>query len=347
MRRLRVSFAVLMIVAMSALSAAQQYTVTDLGTLGGDDGDNAATAINDHGEVAGYSPLSVGPPHGYVWTSHTGMLDLGSLPGDTYIYAYGINNSRQVVGLSYGITTSAHAFLWTGRDGMQNIGTLGGSNAAAYAINNLGQVVGDSSPPDNVGGAHAFLWSQTGGMQDLGTLGGTVSIAYGINDLGEVVGYSLLADNVTQHPFIWTASGGMQDLDLPNGAPLASARGINAFGNVVGLAQVRTQSAFFWLPTGRTVLIGSLGGDNTGAFGINAGSQVVGFSQVPTGEIHGFLWSRGTGMQDLNDLISPPGYTVMLANAINRVGQIAATGDNNHSLLLTPTKQPSSQRSKP
>jgi hypothetical protein len=55
MHRLRVTFAVLlMVVAVSSLSAAQQYTVTDLGTLEGV-GTSVALAVNDVGQVVGTS----------------------------------------------------------------------------------------------------------------------------------------------------------------------------------------------------------------------------------------------------------------------------------------------------
>jgi probable HAF family extracellular repeat protein len=57
---------------------------------------------------------------------------------------------------------------------------LGASAGSATAINNAGEVVGQSS-------GLAFLYNGT--MQILGTLPGqTASIAYGINNSGEIVG---------------------------------------------------------------------------------------------------------------------------------------------------------------
>jgi probable HAF family extracellular repeat protein len=53
----------------------------DLGTLGGNF--SVATAINTQGEVVGGSYTVDGPMHAFLWQSGTGMVDLGTLVGDT------------------------------------------------------------------------------------------------------------------------------------------------------------------------------------------------------------------------------------------------------------------------
>ena len=90
-----------------------------------------------------------------------------------------------------------------------DLGTLGGAQSIANDINNVGQVVGWSNPPDvldPVGTRHAFLWSASSGMQDLGTLGGGSSSAYDVNNAGQVVGTSYRS-------FLWSTTTGMQDLN--------------------------------------------------------------------------------------------------------------------------------------
>lgn len=72
-----------------------------------------------------------------------------------------------------------------------DLGTLGGSDSRALAINDQGQVVGNSLTA--VFTSHAFSWTQAGGIVDLGTLGGPHSNAVAVNESGQVAGSSYLA----------------------------------------------------------------------------------------------------------------------------------------------------------
>ncbi len=118
-------------------------------------------------------------------------IDLGTLPGGYYSYAYGINNSGQVVGSSTTASGDQHAFLYSGGT-MIDLGTLpGGSNSYAAGINNSGQVVGSSDFNGNPSFvSHAFLYS-AGALTDLNNLVSLPSGVYltypiGINDLGQI-----------------------------------------------------------------------------------------------------------------------------------------------------------------
>ena len=57
-----------------------------------------------------------------------------------------------------------------------DLGALGGTISYTAAVNESGQVVGDSFTAGNAG-LHAFSWTADGGMVDLGTLGGPASVA--------------------------------------------------------------------------------------------------------------------------------------------------------------------------
>src|SRR5579862_1879117 len=113
----------LALVSLSFLpAAAQSYTVTDLGTLGGRI--TNAAAINDHGVVSGYSMLPSGIRRAFVWSSALGIHDIGTFQGGSESVATGINNSSEVVGWGAYASGAAHAALWKPGSRVQDLGTL-------------------------------------------------------------------------------------------------------------------------------------------------------------------------------------------------------------------------------
>ena len=156
------------------------YHVVELGTLGGTF--SIGRAINNAGQVVGYSALpGDGVQHAFLW-SEGSMQDIGTLGGDSR--GYGINASGQVAGigsLSGAIESSGyHAFLFAGGI-LQDLGTLGGTCGLAYGINDLGQAAGYADLAGN-SSFRAVIYHD-GTITDLGTLG-RGSQAWGINSAG-------------------------------------------------------------------------------------------------------------------------------------------------------------------
>ena len=199
-------------------------SLTDLGTLGGTIG--TAAAVNDLGDVVG-SASFVGDLqyHAFLYRTNGALLDLGAL-GVGNSSATDINNQGQVTGWSTGANGLTVAFRW--QNGIMTGFTLGGS-AFAYAINEVGQVVGESFNTNKEN--HAFLYSG-GTVIDLGTLGGTYSVAYAISQAGQVIGDSTTAGDADTHGFIY--SGGVMTNLGTLGGTYSSAHAINHLGQVVG-----------------------------------------------------------------------------------------------------------------
>ena len=165
------------------------YKVEDLGTLGGSR--SWASAINDSGQVVGYSYLAGDQnKHAFLYKDAK-MTDLGTLGGTSSV-AKGINKSGQVVGWSDNSSGQRHAFLYDSANGMKDLNDLipadsGWSIGEATAINTDGKIAATGWPPSwrdpcnpyaesgpDLDTALVLRPATTGKyeVQELGTLGG-------------------------------------------------------------------------------------------------------------------------------------------------------------------------------
>lgn len=269
--------------------------------------------------------------HAFLWSSSTGLQDLGTLGGPNSD-ATAINDHGQVVGSSdLGDGKTFHAFRWASQDGMQDLGALNGHyfKSEATAINNVGQVVG--SGLDIIDNSLAFLWTSAAGMKSLGTLGGIASAAYSINSFGQVVGWATDRSG-DPHAFLWTARTGMRDLGTLGGDN-SEALGINDSGQVVGdsLAPDGLSHVFLWTEAEGMKDLGQLGSFGCSAHSINAADHLVGYCDDLNGPRA--IDSKPEGA--INGL--PLGRVFAIANAINghgRVaGQFSSDGEHFHAFL--------------
>jgi probable HAF family extracellular repeat protein len=203
-----------------------------------------------------------------------------------------INERGQITG-----TSGKHAFIWKNGK-MLDLGTLGGKVSNAVAINERGQVIGQSTTKS--GRSRAFLW-QNGKMRDLGVLpGDTDSEAVAINGRGQVVGCSSgepvfpeFDDTVLPctrgSAFVWE-NGKMRDLGALPGDRDVSAVSINDRGWIIGTSSPGTrgggEQAFLWR-SGQMIALGKLGALSSTPIDLNERGQIVVETTEPD---RVFLW---------------------------------------------------------
>jgi probable HAF family extracellular repeat protein len=240
------------------------------------------------------------------------VTDLGVLPAkkDRVSVPAAINDQAQVTGTSGMSDVDESAFLYDpkhSKGGMQDLGRDNAGISRGFAINAVGDVVGDATFGEAF--SHAALFKY-GKIVDLGTMKiGPYSRATGINASGQVVGFaSPQRDYGANRAFIWNASTGMKDIGTLGGE-YAQAFGINDSGFVTGTAQIADSSrevithAFIYPMALRKKMVdlGTLGGNDSYGMAINANNHVAGYSTVKTERVHAFLHD-GIKMRDLGSL---------------------------------------------
>lgn len=252
--------------------------------------DTLVTALNDRFEAVGFSGADGLLVHAVLWKNGK-VRDLGTLPGDGYSIAINLNNRDQVVGDSFvaddpknNFFGGHHAVVWTHGD-IRLLPSLpgGGADDIAFAINDNGQIVGQSGPDD--GHIHAVLWDEDGQVEDLGTLGGDSSFAIGIGPDGRVVGGAQAADG-NERAFVWR-KGVMTELGTAGDDVFVEAVSINKQGQSVGisaanLTDLTAARATMWEEGGAVVVLQTeispdSGWQLLGAASINDRGQIAGY----------------------------------------------------------------------
>lgn len=299
--------------AVAGGAFAQNYTVVNLGVLGGS-GVTNANGLSENGKVVGQSNGQA-----FIWTMGGGMVGLNGLGGATS-NACGVNDSGQVVGRA-DVAGGYNAVLWDNSLNATNLG-MAGEFSEAKAINNAGTVTGMKN-------FRGFRKPYGGASDTLPTLDG-ITLSNAINATGTVAGGSDDSSDV-RHAFRYASGLTLEDFGVQPGGDYSVAQGINDAGMTVGYSSYFTTfRAWMNNGSGFTPLDGLYTYENR-AYDINNLGDAVGWSWLSSdgNTSRAVIWRSGnTTAIDLNDHI--PGFDsdweLRNALAINDAGQIIGNG---------------------
>lgn len=316
----------LLVAGMLALACAcpapaQNYSVVELGSLGGP---SYAYALDSAGRAGGASLVPLYNFHPTLWQG--GVVDLTPPVGYLQGFTFAFDASGRPLATVYNLGAIATAGFAYDAGGPVSLGAL-----APRGANGAGDIVGTTTVtlPTGWVGDHAALW-RAGVVSDLGTLGGSYSRAIAIGPDGRIVGSSDIAGDGATHACLWR-NGVVRDLGTLGGQR-SEAHAVNTSGMVVGYSDQTSgppRACLFQLDGADNVVartnLGALSpAAESFAYGVNEAGDVV-------GESGGRAFIRPAGsaaMVDLNTRISPAsGWSLAVAMAINDSGRIVGWGD--------------------
>ena len=351
-RRISRVVALVVTIATSTLTFAQQYTITPLDHLGGAT-ESRAMGINNLGQIVGFTVDASGNSHAATWQS-SGSGNLLPVLSQTnpLSEAYRINNAGQIVGKARTDSNASHAAYWAGGN-VTDMGVIGGATSFANDINEAGVVAGSS---DATRGSVAFTWTPGGGFVNYGNFNTTDNQQRagfnGINDTGTLVGtaYRLFS------PFkaIKATVGNLSVTEISPAGQFSTGMGlaVNDAGTMVGYQNPGAGSAHAAIFDGNRgwMDLGALGLSDSQAKDINQSGVIVGDAFGDDGQgnflAKSFVYKNGA-MTDLMTLIAPgSGWAELFqANGVNDLGQIVGVGVFNgetRGYVLTPVPEPAS-----
>ncbi|MEZ6241898.1 MAG: GC-type dockerin domain-anchored protein [Phycisphaerales bacterium] len=277
---------------------------TDLGAWGAPGDPSHAEAINNLGQIVGYSELPSGVRECILWAPDLSMRNLGQEMGSTgSSIPWDINENGEVCGQAPLSPGFAKGFIWDDANGGRTFGTVGGyMGGANRGMNNTSVLVGHGfffgdpdtammASPDGRGGWDAV---------EIGAAGFNLSIATEINDAGTIVGYTNAGGpwnacvfTPSEHdPFV--TLGTLPELEN------SEAYDVNEAGVIVGYAWdddfLLDPRAWVYVDGEMHDLNELLLGRGAGEFaqlffatGINENNDIVGYGLTTDGAIAGFL----------------------------------------------------------
>ena len=344
-------FSLVVSAVASAALAQVQYSLTEMPPLPGCV-DSGAKAINDLGDVAGWSRSATDlSDMATVW--HAGVpTALGKARGGHDSYATAINNSGIIAGEGDDGDYRPNVLIFRG--GTATFIDSGANNSHALKVTTSGQVIG--TYVKGFGGASAWnvaVWSPDKDKyrraflpQYVDPAGLPTSVyGQGANNLGMVVGQVSGSNQ-------WSARGGFWNNDSKHTLSLldplpgqwdAYANAINDNGLIVGISDVGSFSMtpVIWSPVTHAVTALPLmpGEINGTAIDVNNSGQVIG-----THEGAPAIWIDGN-LIDLQSALdaSGAGWDLSVIYHINNKGQIVGSGFHNgqfRAYVLTPVSRP-------
>jgi hypothetical protein len=320
-------------------SAEAPYTLVDLGVVGAAGGPNHITN-ND---------ISVGSVQGSDGTDHAVI----------YFDQHIIDISKPGLGGANSLAFGNN--LWGEVVGGANTANVDPKKEDFCGFQSLGIATATAS-------CRPFLWWD-GQMIALPTLDnnhGNNGIATAINDFGEVAG---TAENTTPgcptqnpaaslnqyyqyKPVLWRDHA-VEELASVGGDPVGTALAINNHGEAAGMTgtcgplnfvlgyYMNPLHAVLWEKDGTPTDLGSLGGNESSAFGnaakaINSFGHVVGLSSLSDNvTFNAFLWTRETGK--MKALVPIKGIANSIAIALNDSDEVVGSSINSTFTTLTAT----------
>lgn len=282
---------------------ASRYEAIDLGTFGGDR--SYPIALNDNGQVVGYSVTADGKEHAFLWDNGV-MRDL-SAADDQKGAAYVITNSGVVAGTYTTAGGVVRVFVW--QNGVRtDLGSVG-------CCDQRGGVIGISETDVVAWGDNGSAIWQNGVKQDLGGL-----VARAMNSRHQVIGmrnnHPFIWDNGVARPLeVWGAGGKAVDINSDGVVVGQTASGWGDMGliwvdgrvwrdfgwthpvaiNDAGDVAAELLGSGYYYPNTvngpyQSLSVGSLGAGGTTVVDMNDRAMIVGSSWTAARAQHAYVW---------------------------------------------------------